>query len=46
MKRPKLVITAACIGAEVTKEDNPAVPYTVMQGLCVLYTVFSTIQLL
>ena len=29
MKRPKLVITAACIGAEVMKEDNPAVPYTV-----------------
>lgn len=29
MKRSKLVITAACIGAEVMKEDNPAVPYTV-----------------
>jgi 3-keto-5-aminohexanoate cleavage enzyme len=29
MKRPKLVITAACVGAEVMKEDNPAVPYTV-----------------
>jgi 3-keto-5-aminohexanoate cleavage enzyme len=29
VKRPKLVITAACVGAEVTKEDNPAVPYTV-----------------
>jgi len=29
MKRPKLVITAACVGAEVMKEHNPAVPYTV-----------------
>jgi 3-keto-5-aminohexanoate cleavage enzyme len=29
MKRSKLVITAACVGAEVMKEDNPAVPYTV-----------------
>lgn len=29
MKLPKLVITAACIGAEVMKEQNPAVPYTV-----------------
>ena len=29
MKRPKLVITAACVGAEVTKEQNPAVPYAV-----------------
>ena len=25
----KLIITAAICGAEVTKENNPAVPYTV-----------------
>ena len=25
----KLIITAAICGAEVTKEQNPAVPYTV-----------------
>ena len=25
----KLIITAAICGAEVTKEHNPAVPYTV-----------------
>ncbi len=29
MKRPKLVITVASVGAEVTKEQNPAVPYSV-----------------
>ena len=29
----KLIITAAICGAEVTKEQNPAVPYT-----CLLYT--------
>lgn len=26
----KLIITAAICGAEVTKNDNPAVPYTVI----------------
>lgn len=29
MKRDKLVLTVASVGAEVTKEQNPAVPYTV-----------------
>ena len=27
----KLIITAAICGAEVTKEQNPAVPYTVKE---------------
>ncbi|MBR3299602.1 MAG: 3-keto-5-aminohexanoate cleavage protein, partial [Clostridia bacterium] len=27
----KLIITAAICGAEVTKEHNPAVPYTVTE---------------
>ena len=27
----KLIITAAICGAEVTKEQNPAVPYTVAE---------------
>ena len=29
MEMEKLIITAAICGAEVTKEQNPAVPYTV-----------------
>ncbi|MFA6827630.1 MAG: 3-keto-5-aminohexanoate cleavage protein, partial [Bacilli bacterium] len=27
----KLIITAAICGAEVTKDDNPAVPYTISE---------------
>ncbi|HMM58552.1 MAG TPA: 3-keto-5-aminohexanoate cleavage protein, partial [Candidatus Rifleibacterium sp.] len=27
----KLIITAAICGAEVTKENNPAVPYTIAE---------------
>ena len=43
----KLIITAAICGAEVTKENNPAVPYTVEEiareaesayKACLLYT--------
>ena len=36
----KLIITAAICGAEVTKEQNPAVPYTVEEIVrdCLLYT--------
>lgn len=34
----KLIITAAICGAEVTKEQNPAVPYTVEACIQSTYT--------
>ena len=39
----KLIITAAICGAEVTKENNPAVPYTVEEIVREAESIFNAI---